>query len=73
MSTNLIKSSSRFLTTQEAAEFLGVSAGTLAVWRCVSRYPLPFVRIGRNVRYQEADLVSWVESRKVHQAVDSTR
>ena len=55
------------LTTQEAADYLGISAGTLAVWRCLSRYPLPFLRIGRNVRYQESDLLAWMESRKVHQ------
>jgi excisionase family DNA binding protein len=58
----------RLLTTDEAAEFLGVSAGTLAVWRSVARYPLPYCKIGRNVRYQESDLLAWMESRKVHQA-----
>jgi excisionase family DNA binding protein len=57
----------RLLTTDEAAEFLGVSAGTLAVWRCLARYRLPFVKIGRNVRYDESDLVTWMESRKVRQ------
>ncbi len=57
----------RLLTTDEAAEFLGVSAGSLAVWRCLSRYPLPYVKIGRNVRYLESDLLAWMESRKVHQ------
>jgi excisionase family DNA binding protein len=57
----------KLLTTDEAAEFLGVSAGTLAVWRCLARYRLPFVKIGRSVRYDETDLVAWMESRKVHQ------
>jgi excisionase family DNA binding protein len=56
------------LTTDEAAEFLGVTAGTLAVWRCVARYPLPYIKIGKNVRYDESDLLRWMESRKVHQA-----
>jgi excisionase family DNA binding protein len=58
----------RLLTTDEAAEFLGVSPGTLSVWRCVARYRLPFVKIGRNVRYDESDLVAWMESRRVHPA-----
>jgi excisionase family DNA binding protein len=57
----------KLLTTDEAAEFLGVSAGTLAVWRCLARYRLPFVKIGRNVRYDENDLLAWMESRKVIQ------
>ena len=56
------------LTTEQAAEFLGVSPGTLCVWRCVSRYPLPYIKIGRHVRYDEADLAAWIESRKVWQA-----
>jgi excisionase family DNA binding protein len=57
----------RLLTTDEAAEFLGVSPGTLCVWRCVARYRLPFLKIGRNVRYNQEDLLAWMESRKVHQ------
>jgi excisionase family DNA binding protein len=67
MQVTLVKP--RLLTTDEAAEFLGVSAGTLAVWRCVSRYPLPYIKIGHNVRYDEADLAAWIESRKVRQEV----
>ena len=55
----------RLLTTDEAASFLGVTPGTLMVWRCVARYRLPFVKIGRTVRYDENDLVAWLESRKV--------
>lgn len=58
----------KLLTTDQAAEFLGVAAGTLAVWRCLARYRLPFVKIGRSVRYDEADLVAWMESRRVHPA-----
>lgn len=62
----------KLLTTDEAAKFLQVSAGTLAVWRCVARYRLPFVKIGRNIRYKENDLVAWIESRTVHQAQAAT-
>ena len=58
----------RLLTTEEAAEYLGCSPGTLAVWRCLARYPLPYVKIGRRVRYDEADLLAWMESRKVRPA-----
>lgn len=58
----------RLLTPNEAAKFLGVSAGTLAVWRCVARYSLPYVKVGRKILYEEADLLTWLESRKVHQA-----
>jgi excisionase family DNA binding protein len=56
----------RLLNTAEAARYLGVSAGTLVAWRFHSRYRLPYVRIGRNIRYQEADLIAWLEQRKVN-------
>lgn len=46
-----------------ASTYLGVSAGTLSVWRSTGRYPLPFVKIGRRVRYRIGDLLAFVESR----------
>lgn len=39
-----------------AAEYLDVETGTLATWRCTGRYNLPFVKIGRSVKYLFADL-----------------
>lgn len=55
MNTNL-------LTPQKAAETLGVAIGTLAVWRCTARYPLPFVKIGRRVMYREQDINNFIEN-----------
>jgi len=52
-----------------AAEFLAVSPGTLRVWRCTGRVPLPFVKVGRAVRYRMRDLERFVESRTVGVAV----
>ena len=46
-----------------AAELLGVTEGTLSVWRSVGRYNLPFVKVGRKVRYSRKALESWLESR----------
>lgn len=47
----------------EAAQILGVTTGTLSVWRSTGRYSLPFVKVGRNVRYSRTALLSWLESR----------
>lgn len=44
------------LTPQEVANRLGVSTTTLATWRCTKRYPLPYVKVGRLVRYRQADV-----------------
>jgi len=52
-----------WLTRVEAAEYLGVTAGTLAVWACTQRHGLKFYRVGGAVRYKRSDLNEWLESR----------
>jgi excisionase family DNA binding protein len=56
------------LTRREAAEYLGVRPGTLAVWHCTGRYRLPVVKVGRAVRYRLADLDAWLAARTVRPA-----
>ena len=53
------------LDDHAAAAILGVTPQTLAVWRCSKRYALPYLKIGRLVRYRRADLLAWLESRVV--------
>lgn len=48
---------------REAARILDNSPGTLSVWRSTGRYNLPFIKIGRNVRYRRSDLIAWLEKR----------
>jgi excisionase family DNA binding protein len=48
------------LTRREAAAYLGVAEQTLAVWKCTGRRTLPFVKIGRLVRYRKADLDAFI-------------
>jgi excisionase family DNA binding protein len=50
---------------KQAADYLGVSVGTLEVWRSTKRYPLPYVKVGRLVKYRQADLDAFLESRTV--------
>lgn len=47
----------------EAARYLGVATGTLAVWACTNRYNLPIVKIGRRVKYRIVDLDNFIASR----------
>ena len=49
----------------EAAQILGVTPGTLSVWRSTRRYPLPYVKVGRLVRYRDSDLLRFIEARTV--------
>ena len=52
------------LTEQEAANYLAIAPGTLAVWRSTGRYALIFVKIGHKVRYRQSDLDTWIKSRE---------
>jgi excisionase family DNA binding protein len=56
---------SNLLTREQAAQYLGVTPGTLSVWACTHRYDLPYVRVGRSVRYRLRDLEAFLESRTV--------
>ncbi|MBF6986756.1 helix-turn-helix domain-containing protein [Cupriavidus sp. IK-TO18] len=51
----------RRLTTQEAAEILGIKPHALDVWRCTDRYSLPYYRIGRRIYYKLSDVMSFLE------------
>ena len=53
----------QLLTPLEAAQALGISAGTLAVWRCLERYPLRYIKVGYRVRYRLKDLEAFLEAR----------
>jgi len=51
------------LDEKAAAAFLQLAPGTLSVWRSTGRYGIPFVKVGRRVRYRRADLENWLERR----------
>lgn len=53
------------LTSGQAANYLGVSVGTLEVWRCTKRYAIPFIKVGRLVRYRKAALDDFLMQRTV--------
>lgn len=55
----------RMLGTEESAQYLGVKRHTLEVWRVNGRYGIPFVKVGRLVKYRRADLDAWLASRTV--------
>jgi len=56
----------KLLNRREAAELLGTTEGTLAVWTCNKRYNLPVVKVGRLVKYKLSDLITFIEGRTVY-------
>ena len=57
---------SELFTRREAAAYLGIREQTLAVWKCTRRYELPFVKIGRLVKYRKIDLDAFIENNRSH-------
>lgn len=53
------------LSEPQAAAVLGLAPNTLAVWRSTGRYNLRYVKAGRLVRYQAADLKEFIQRRTV--------
>ena len=54
--------SKKLLTPDEVAEQLGVSPHTLAIWRSEGRNGLPYVKVGRLVRYREDAVDEYIEN-----------
>ncbi len=51
---------SNLLSRREAAAYLNIKEQTLAVWACYKRHRLPFIRVGRLVKYRQEDLDQFV-------------
>ena len=60
MEESVEQSISPLLSRREAAIYLGLSEQTLAIWKCTKRYELPFVKIGRLIKYKKADLDAFI-------------
>lgn len=60
---SIIDAAKALVDDKTAASQLDVTPGTLAVWRSTGRYNLPFVKVGRKVRYRQMDLDAWIENR----------
>lgn len=55
------------LTEQQLSDRIGVSVDTLREMRTKpGQDPLPFIKIGKCVRYSESDVADWLERRRVY-------
>jgi len=52
------------LTTEQAAELLTVSPTALRAWRVRGGGP-EFIKVGQAVRYDQAELVRWLDEHRV--------
>jgi predicted site-specific integrase-resolvase len=54
-------SQNNLLTPLQVAEQLGVTIGTLAVWRSTGTCQIPYLKIGRCVRYKSTDIDTFLK------------
>lgn len=54
-----------YLTELQVAEMTGVSVSTLQNHRHYCK-GLPYIKFGKSVRYDKADVIAYMESRKIN-------
>lgn len=57
----------QLISPEQVAEILGISSGTLQVWRSTGRYNLPFVKCGGRVMYRTEDIQAFIDRRTMAQ------
>lgn len=53
----------QLLSTEQLSEYLNVPTATIRDW-CYKR-KIPFVKVGRHVRFRPSDVEKWLSERKV--------
>jgi excisionase family DNA binding protein len=63
--TNHTAANGEILSNDDAAKYIGVTPRTLEVWRCTKRYQIPFIKVGRLVKYRKSALDAFLDSRTI--------
>lgn len=58
------------LNNNQAAAFIGVTPRTLEVWRCTKRHSIPYIKVGRLVKYRQSSLENWLATRTIGESVE---
>jgi excisionase family DNA binding protein len=66
---NQLLKNADLLTNDQAAAYLGVTPRTLEVWRCTKRHNIPYIKVGRLVKYRQNALDSWLIARTIGEIV----
>lgn len=53
----------KMLTEQDVVSMTGLARGTLAYWRHAGQGPRSY-KLGRRVRYDETDVLAWIQQQK---------
>ena len=67
-----IPAARRLLDTTQLCELLGIGHKAVEKWRLHGKGPR-FIKVGKLVRYDEADVFAWIEERKRGNTSQSSR
>lgn len=51
-----------YLTQQEVSQIINVKIETLNHWRCIKRYKIPYIKLGRVILYPQAAFTEWLNT-----------
>ena len=60
------------LTRKQAAERLGLRPQSLAAWATNKRYNLPYIKVGRHVKYRPSDIEAFLKANTHNRAPESS-
>jgi excisionase family DNA binding protein len=60
-----IRNDDPLLSKPEAAAYLSIAEQTISNWLATGRYKLPYVRVGRLIRFRKSDLDAFIARRTV--------
>lgn len=52
-------------TPEQTSAYIGISQATLSTWRCVKRYNLDYIKVGRLVRYRKSSCDAFLQARTI--------
>lgn len=53
------------LSAKETAIYLGVTEGTLAVWRSNKTYPINYIKVGGKIMYRKSEIDTWLDEQTI--------
>jgi predicted DNA-binding transcriptional regulator AlpA len=59
-----------FLSTGEVANITGNTTSTLATWRCTKKVNIPYIKIGKTVRYRLSDVLNYLDKMTSQEIVE---
>ena len=56
------------MDVQQAADYLGLSVGTIYQWR--SQHKIPYIKVGRKLKFKKDQLDQWLADRTVQVGIE---